>query len=258
MDGLGGSAPPSCWKQSWQTVCPHGSATTGDTASRHTGQSWPTNTSSPQWLFAGRFRHVGQACIRREAVNSSRFLCKLLFRAPPSWAEYAALRTRVAPGPKAAGGRNWPVTGRPTAADGIREGWPTGAGRPARHARAQTRMHKGARQVSADAHGARCSPPPRCQSGRFGLCTGPVGRAANRSCNAPAAADHAVCAAPRNAAHPHAIVDPARLAQAPDTLERAPPPPRVLPWSAYRSRLSLASLSRSAWAGAGRDAAHSP
>ena len=36
-----------------------------------------------------------------------------LFRAPPSWAEYAALRTRVAPGPKAAGGRNWPVTGRP-------------------------------------------------------------------------------------------------------------------------------------------------
>ena len=76
----------------------------------------------------------------------------LLFRAPPSWAEYAALGTRVAPGPKAAGGRNWPVTGRPTAADGIREGWPTGAGRPARHARAQTRMHKGARQVSADAH----------------------------------------------------------------------------------------------------------
>ena len=38
---------------------------------------------------------------------------------------------------------------------------------------------------------------------------------------------------PRNAAHPHAIVDPARLAQTPDTLERAPPPPRVLPWSAY-------------------------
>ena len=65
----------------------------------------------------------------------------------------AALRTRVAPGPKAAGGRNWPVTGRPTAADGIREGWPTEAGRPARHARAQTRMHKGARQVSADAGG---------------------------------------------------------------------------------------------------------
>ena len=63
-DGLGGSAPPSCWKQSWQTVCPHGSATTGDTTSRHTGQSLPTNTSSPQWLFAGRFRHVGQACIR--------------------------------------------------------------------------------------------------------------------------------------------------------------------------------------------------
>ena len=41
---------------------------------------------------------------------------------------------------------------RLTAADGIREGWPTGAGRPARHARAQTRMHKGARQVNADAH----------------------------------------------------------------------------------------------------------
>ena len=169
----------------------------------------------------------------------------------PSWAEYAALRTRVAPGPGAADGRNWPETGLPTAADGIREGWPTGAGRPARHARAQTRMHKGARQVSADAHGARCSRPPRCQSGRFGLCTGPVGRAANRSCNAPAAADHAVCAAPRNAAHPHAIVDPARLAQAPDALDTCSP-------GVPTSRLSRASLSRSTWARAGRDDADSP
>ena len=82
-----------------------------------------------------------------------------------------------------------------------------------------------------------------------------VGRSANRSCNAPAAADHAVCAAPRNAAHPHAIVDPARLAQAPGTLDACSP---ACSPGVPTSRLSRASLSRSTWARAGRDDADSP
>ena len=110
-------------------------------------EGWPTGAGRPARHARAQTRmHKGARQVSADAHGARCIFNILLFRAPPSWAEYAALRTRVAPGPKAAGGRNWPVTGRPTAADGIREGWPTGAGRPARHARAQTRMHKGARQ----------------------------------------------------------------------------------------------------------------
>ena len=46
------------------------------------------------------------------------------------------------------------MTGRPTAADGIREGWPTGAGRPARHARAVSHGD----YARAQAAGVTCVP----------------------------------------------------------------------------------------------------